>query len=229
MERQRMGRAGALLAALLACAVTPAASRADFTIFMDNPYNGTTPAGVAPWGRVDVTTLGGGVVQIKLTNLLQDSNEFIPDGWFFNLDPAKNSSALTFAFVSGQAADTITQGNNAVEPPGQGGDFDFVFSFETANNPNRFTTGEMSVYNVSGIAGLVAEDFRFFSQNENNSFVSVMKVQGIQTGSGSGEVAGTIVDTTALPAPAGVLLGLAGGASFGGFAGAGWLRRRLRK
>lgn len=218
-----------LLAALAALAWSAGDATADFTIVMDNNYNGTAPSGSPPWGTATFTDVGAGQVRLTMTNLLQSSSEFIPDSWFFNFDPARNASTdLTFTFQSGQAAQSISTGINNSEPPGQGGDFDIAFTFETSNNANRFTSGETSVYLITG-SGITAASFNTLSQNENNAFVSVFKVQGIPPNGGSGEVAGTVGQPPpppVVPAPPSVILAGIGVLGFGGLAR---LRRRFAK
>ncbi len=128
-----------------------------------------------------------------------------------------NSNNLNFAFVSGQAAvDGITTGNNSVEPPGPGGDFDIRFSFENANNADRFTGGETSVYTITA-AGITAESFDFLSQNEANAFLSVITVQGIPQ-AGGGTTSGEVAGFRAIPEPSSFVLAGLGVVGLAGFA-----------
>ncbi|HET6573726.1 MAG TPA: hypothetical protein VFG68_09010 [Fimbriiglobus sp.] len=213
------------LAAVAALAWSAGDATADFTIEMNNSFNGAAPAGSVPWGRASFKDVGAGQVQLTMENLLQSSSEFVP-GWFFNFDPAQNaSSVLTFTFSSGQAAQAVNSGVNTASTPGQGGDFDIEFAFENANNANRFTQGETSVYLITG-SGISAASFNFPSVNEQNAFVSVFKVQGIQTSPGSGEVAGGPAPPSPVPAPPTAILAGLGVLGFGGWAG---LRRRLTR
>lgn len=200
----RRAATGVVFAALASSAILGAApaARADFAADMGMVYNGTAPTGNGPYGRVTVETLAPGTVRLTMANLLDIGPQFVND-WYFNLDPAKNPNDLLVTYVSGQAAQSVIKGVNAVEPPGPGGDFDLQFQFGTANNANRFTANETSVYTITG-NGINAESFRFLSQNESNAYLSAMTVQGIPTrgGTASGEIAGTLrVSQTAVPEP----------------------------
>lgn len=200
----------------IALCLSAGSARADFLVTYDNVYNGATPSGTSPFARATFQTISIGTVRLTLENLLPAGGQFI-DEVYFNFNPALNPNILSFAFVSGQAAQTINTGINAVEPPGPGGDFDIQFVFENANNANRFTAGETSTYTITG-AGINAESFLFNSVNEANSLLSVITVQGItQAGGGtiSGDVGGTL---RPVPEPASIVLVGLGALGLGGLA-----------
>ncbi|MDX1962476.1 MAG: hypothetical protein SFX18_04940 [Pirellulales bacterium] len=204
---------------------------ADLLINMSQVYNGATPSGVGAWGTAKFEDVTTGEVLLTMTNLLNSPTEYLA-AWYFNLDPAFKPKNLVFTHVSGQAAKKITNRANNTEPPGQGGDFDISFAYESANNVNRFKMDETSVYKIKA-PGITSSSFKWFSENENNSFVSVIAIRGIPinpycSDTLSGEVAGTIPPASQAPVPE-----LGSMCAWGGIAGmvglVSFLRQRRRR
>jgi hypothetical protein len=85
---------------------SPAAARADLQFDLDIQFsNGDVPAGVAPWLRATVKQLDASNVELTLTNLLQDPDEFVRNWWFNSVvDPA----SITFGAPTGSGASVVS-------------------------------------------------------------------------------------------------------------------------
>jgi hypothetical protein len=222
-------RVGSLMAALAAVALGGAAARADLVIVMNDPYTpaGVQPAGSPPWGTATFKDLGGNKVELTMALNLQGASEFVSN-WYFNFDETLAIGMLSAAYVSGQAAQSVNVGPfNAYNVPGSGR-ADIRFGFTTANNANRFTGTETSVYTFTyfGAGTFNADSFKFLFQpkGENPVFLSAMHVQGL-SGGGSVHVGGHEYvpppPPHTVPEPSSIVL-----AGLGGVALIGLARRR---
>ena len=125
-------------------------------------FSGTDPGGTPPWLTATFDDQGGsGSVNLTMTAANLTGSEFISK-WYFNLNPALNPALLTLSHVSGDTASSISKGVDAFKADGDGY-YDLLFSFPTSDNQNRFGAGESSVYTISGISSLTADDFDFTS------------------------------------------------------------------
>ena len=163
---------------------------------------GAPPAGSAPWLTAELTQSGDDVV-LKLTNKLQAAGEFFSD-IVFNFSNADVSVGdLVFTYNSGQAFESLDK-SGSINGWGPAGKFDLALEYENANNANRFTMGEMSVYTISDVNGdaLNPMDFLFLSDG-NQAKYTAAHVQGL-TGGDSARIAGDPATIIPLPGAAGL-------------------------
>ncbi|RJQ55610.1 MAG: PEP-CTERM sorting domain-containing protein [Nitrospiraceae bacterium] len=191
------------------------------SINLDTEFSGATPpAGTAPWLTAtfdDAGTPGSVMLTMSTANLT--GTEFVST-WSFNLNPALNPVSLNFAYSSGEMFSSLTQGVNCCKADGDGF-FDISFNF----NNGAFTSGETSVFNITGIPTLTALDFDFLSLGSGNSPDGLKTAAHVQSigvdGNDSGWITG---ETTVVPEPGTVFLlgaGLVGLGLYG--------RKRFRK
>lgn len=161
------------------------ATAASVTFELDYTFSGTSPTGPAPWLRATFTDYpGGDAVQLKLESLLDGAGEFLGSkGWYFNLNPTRDPTSLTFTLLSGDGADDILLGRNAYRAGGDGY-FDIELQW-SASGDGRFTAGETALYAISAV-GLTAEDFLARSikklsrgRTAETPYYSAAHVQGI--------------------------------------------------
>jgi hypothetical protein len=129
-----------------------------------NSFSGTPAT-----GNLTATfhTVAPGTVTLQILSNLNGGvhGEFVlpGDGFYFNLNPAKNPAALIFSLTSNvgfsQAA-VLHTGIDAFKPDGDGKmDIELTWSPST----KAFTAGQSQTYTITGISGLVADDFSFLS------------------------------------------------------------------
>jgi len=195
---------------------------------MDTVITGSTPSGTPPWLKVTFANAGTNQVTMTIQNLLQNSSEFAAD-FYFNVDPA--ITGLTITHTGGQAPQSISAySQGAYGNPSFGNDYDVRIDFVTANNTNRFTAGETSVYLLTA-TGLTENSFSFTTPSNNGPQYVASHIQGIAGGL-SGRIGTTGLnggtggnggpDGTPVPEPATL-------AVFGLMAGAGAIGYRLRR
>jgi hypothetical protein len=123
--------------------------------------NGTAPTGATPWGTVNLTDTGKGVL---VTFDVGNNNIGKLSEWYLNYDPTKDVSKLRFTAVNtwdvlAWGADT---GVNAFKADGDG-TYDIRFQFSTVFN--SFSTGDTLSFLVTSKDGadLNPDDFNFVS------------------------------------------------------------------
>lgn len=222
----RLGLASVAL--LLAGAAQSATLTYAFGVSFGDPFDTDTapPDGPGPW-LTAVFDDGGTPGSVTLTMTVA-STVGIADvtGVYFNLNPALNPAALNIAYSSGQTQSGITNSSDCCAADGSGL-YDLLISY--ANN--TFSAGETSIFNITGIPGLVASDFLFYSAppfgQSVGSKLAAAKFQStgsntVQCDSINGPI-GQCSDWIApapIPVPASVWL-------FGSALGLlGWIRRR---
>ncbi|MEW5949182.1 MAG: PEP-CTERM sorting domain-containing protein [Thermodesulfobacteriota bacterium] len=171
--------------ALVSLALSPIPVLAlPLTIGLDTEFSGAqAPSSPStPWLAATFTDHTDGTVVLKMEATNLTGSEFVSD-WYLNLDPNLAVTSLTFTYdtyrSSVQATSFLT-GSNAFKADGDGY-FDIKFSFDTANVSTRFGEDDYSVYVISGIPGLTASSFNFYSApgGGNGSYRSAAHVQGI--------------------------------------------------
>ena len=160
------------------------------TIDLVTEFSGATdPAGTSPWITATFDDSLGGASTVRLTmsanNLV--GTEFI-DAWYFNLATTLDPTQLSFAYISGEVAGVST-GVNAFKADGDGF-FDIIFDYPPPGSP-RFGSGDTSVYDITYISALTAEDFNQGStDNAKGSWDSAAHIQSIGTAGDSGWIGG---------------------------------------
>lgn len=184
------------------------ASAASFNFVLNTEFTG----GAIPSGFPTVVIQDDGTNTVKLTitsNL--SGTEFLSDLYLNYGGSALGSLASTF--VGGQQALSVAFASDGFNGGG-GRNFDIHFAYETANNANRFTGGENSIYTLTG-TNLHAADFNFLSSSSGGKtdYAVSAHIQGIipQNGEDSGFVGSGIVPPIPdpdipLPVPGGIAL-----------------------
>jgi hypothetical protein len=194
-------------------------SAAAFAAVITFDYNfefsgASSPSGPAPWLTATFDDFGGsGTVRVTMSTSGLTGSEFVDGsggtgGWFFNLNPTLDPTALTFTFVSGNDANTILTGTDAFMADGDG-NYDIRFGW-TAPPASRLAAGQTSVYDIT-LAGLVATDFNFLSAPGGGAgaFLSAVHVQGIGPGGTESGWVAPVAQLQPIPEPATLsLLGL---------------------
>jgi PEP-CTERM motif len=203
----------------------PQTASADVIFTINSVITGSAPVGPTPWMTAQFSNAGANTVTMTLSNLLPVGPQFVTD-FFFNVDPA--IAAMTVSNTGGQAPDTIfPYSQGAYGNPAFGNDYDVRLDFENANNPNRFTGGETSVYTLTGV-GLTENSFTFTTPSNAGPQYMSAHVQGIPQGVGSGRIGPNPNDPFGggfgdpVPEPTTLIV-------FGALGGLGLLSRRLRK
>ena len=153
----------------------------------DNEFSsGTPPAGLGPWITATIQTVTPGTVQLTVANSGLIGSEFI-SGLYLNLNTNFNPLNLSISYVSSVGsftipsigAGTIERGTDSFKADGDG-KYDVLFDFSTVSG-STFGAGESITYQISGIAGLTANDFVYLSapNGGHGPFFAAAHVQGI--------------------------------------------------
>jgi hypothetical protein len=176
---------------------TKSSAASGITYQFDNEFSsGTPPTGPAPWITATIQTSTPGTVLLTVANNGLVGSEFL-SGFYLNLNPNFNPLNLSISYISSAgsflipsiASGTIERGIDNFKADGDG-KYDVLFDFSTSNG-STFGAGESVTYQISGISGLTADDFAYFSapNGGNGPFYAAAHVQGIGTaGSLSGWV-----------------------------------------
>jgi hypothetical protein len=208
-----------VIAALGAMGIAPQA-KADLIFELGTTFNGTTPSGSSPWLTADFHTVGsGGQVTLTLTLSpgFQNTGQFISD-FAFNINSSFLPAGVTVGSPTGTSVAHTTD-NGQKTPPGFGAwqGWDFVVSFPTAANQNRFNNG--SVVITLTAPGLTAQDFNYLNSSTANGqpslFVGalVQGIPGLRGTTTSGAIGTVVPEASTVVAGAGafglLLLGMA--------------------
>jgi hypothetical protein len=188
----------------------------DNQIILNNLFGGTSPASTNPaWMDVVFRDVSPGVVSMTVSNLHLTGTENV-DQLYLNLNPAFDPLKLQFTYVSSSGGfdlPSVSEGTNAFKAGGDG-KYDVLFNFTSnSNDKHQFTQGEYFTYDISGIPGLQAADFDYLSLPAGGAgpFYAAAHVQRIGTGSLSGWISGTLVQSLiAVPEPSGIAIILLG-------------------
>lgn len=180
---------GLLFALIGTALLSPAKSNAasGITYQFDNEFSsGTPPAGPAPWITASIQTVTPGTVQLTIANNGLLGSEFV-SGFYLNLNTNFSSLNLSISYVSSAgsflipsvAAGTIERGTDSFKADGDG-KYDVLFDFSTVSG-STFGAGASVTYQISGIAGLTADDFVYLSapNGGHGPFYAAAHVQGI--------------------------------------------------
>jgi len=171
--------------ALLSASKSSAAS--GITYQFDNEFSsGTPPAGPAPWITASIQTISPGTVQLTIANNGLLGSEFV-SGFYLNLNTNFSPLNLSISYVSSSGSflipsvgsGTIERGTDSFKADGDG-KYDVLFDFSTVSG-STFGAGESITYQISGIAGLTADDFVYLSapNGGHGPFYAAAHVQGI--------------------------------------------------
>lgn len=171
--------------ALLSPAKSSAAS--GITYQFDNEFSsGTPPAGPAPWITASIQNVSPGTVQLTIANNGLIGSEFV-SGFYLNLNTNFSPLNLSISYVSSSGSflipsvgsGTIERGTDSFKADGDG-KYDVLFDFSTVSG-STFGAGESVTYQLSGIAGLTADDFVYLSapNGGHGPFYAAAHVQGI--------------------------------------------------
>jgi hypothetical protein len=167
------------LSAILGIGLSYNANAISFTL-NDEFSGGAQPTGSV---RLDITDSATNTVKLEITSLLVGT-EFMSD-LYLNLDPDLNASLLTFGVPTKIGSFNAPSISKVPINADGGGTFDIKFTFSTSGmngGSQRFNNGDTLTYLVSGITGLDAEDFNFFSQDPSGGhgyFKAAAHIQGI--------------------------------------------------
>jgi hypothetical protein len=216
---------GLLMLGWLVTLATQQHASADIIFQLNTVISGDTPKGSPPWLKVTFANNGTDKVKMTVDNFVQDPSQFV-SSLFFNVN-ISDKSKLAVNYVSGQKYDKVDFGKK-----GFGGNtYDILIDYETANNINRFTDGEQSVFEITAPGSGLTENSFSFSGQYMVAHVQGIPLQGGGTGSswigpdgsgggnGNGNGGGT---GTPIPEPTTLAL-------FGLMAGAGAVGYRLRR
>lgn len=136
---------------------------------------------------------------------------------YFNLDPALNPALLSILNTGGQAQSGITNSADCCAADSSG-----LYDLRISYANDTFSAGETSVFSITGIAGLVASDFLFYSapQIGDIKYDSVGSKLAAAKFQSTGDLGLNSDWVAPIPVPASVWL-------FGSAIGLlGWMRRR---
>lgn len=153
----------------------------------DNEFSsGTPPSGPAPWITATIENVTPGTVQLTIANNGLLGSEFV-SGFYLNLNTNFSPLDLSISLVSSSGSfsipslggGTIERGTDSFKADGDG-KYDVLFDFSTAAG-TTFGAGESVTYQISGIAGLTANDFIYLSapNGGHGPFFAAAHVQGI--------------------------------------------------
>jgi hypothetical protein len=156
------------------------------TFDVNTAFSGPLSAGTAPFLRFEFDDeIVPGMVRMTASAPGLHESEWVANV-HLNIDPAFNSSALTFAnfqILSGTMLQPLAfLGNDQFEADG-GGLFDLEFQFAVSGGgfTRRFNRGESFSFDLGGIPGLNANSFNFLSIPPAPNGVQLMSalIQGI--------------------------------------------------
>ncbi|MFV0348721.1 MAG: PEP-CTERM sorting domain-containing protein [Halodesulfovibrio sp.] len=195
-----------LLIFLLTIVITglmPASRAHAFFIEYTETYtdDSSQPFGEFPWLSANFVDYAPGEVLLTLRAVNLSDAEFATS-WFFNFNPLKDVSQLDIRYLEGTAAasvtvdpDLISAGANVTMPIS----IDFATSASSfkakKTTLDRFEAGDYTVFLLSGLNDLTAEDFNTIFSNKGLDYLSVVHIQGIGQGSA------WVKDGTPVPAP----------------------------
>jgi hypothetical protein len=177
-------------------------------------FSGTTaPAGSTPWLNATFDDGGAaGTVTLTLSATNLTGGEFVGD-WYFNLDPALDSSSLLFSAPTkvGSFGDPgIGKATDAYQADGDG-KYDIEFAFAMGGAGVRFGAGESATYTITGISTLTANSFKFLSSpaGGHGPYYTAAHVQGIAIEGGTTSAWVTVPEPSSFVLAVAGILGLA--------------------
>src|SRR2546427_1645679 len=166
---QRMAAAFFLAAAL---APLPAGAASLLYQFGTNVLSGDSPTSTnTPYLKALFEDVAPGTVRLTLSAPNLTNNENVGD-LFFNLNPAKDPTSLSFAnfTVASGSFDfpTVATGEDFKKADGDG-KYDMDFTFKGSDLSTWFSAGDVMVCYISGVPGLTVYDFAYLSTPASTS------------------------------------------------------------
>jgi hypothetical protein len=163
-----------------------------------------SPSGSTPWLTANIENSANGVL-LTISGAGLTGNEFASEV-YFNLEPSFNPGSLTFsetASAGSFSAPTIDHASQDTYKADGDGKYDMRFNFGTASG-TTFTVGDSVTYLISGISGLVANNFAFLSAPAGGSgpFYAAAHIQSLADGSSTWIEPGGGPIPTPVPEPA---------------------------
>jgi len=171
---------GVVAVSILVGNVEEAFGLSSVTYNFDQTLAGTPPSGPTPWLTAAFTDVTPGTVDVTLSALGLTESEMV-NQWFFNLNPALNSSALSFTQTGSSgsfASPAIGVGNDSFKAP-YDGKYDIMFSFSPAAG-SQFSQGDSVTFSITGISGLTASDF-LYQNTPSSGHAPLYAAANIQT------------------------------------------------
>lgn len=173
--------------ALFSLSATKSSAASGIIYQFDNEFSsGTPPSGLAPWITTTIQTVTPGTVLLNISNNGLMGSEFV-SGFYLNLNTNFSPLNLSISYVSSVGsftvpsigAGTIERGIDSFKADGDG-KYDVLFDFSSVSG-NTFGAANSVTYEISGISGLVADDFVYLSapNGGHGPFYAAAHVQGI--------------------------------------------------
>src|SRR5437016_2950350 len=159
MQGQRSTKAKLYIGLVVVGILFSPALRASSIIYdYDEVLSGVPPTGAAPWLTAVFSDNGPSTVQLTLTAPGLLGHEFVSQ-WFFNLIPALDPAKLIFTETASSGSlslPTITAG------AASDATYNILLNFGYSGaGRTGFSGGDSLTYTITGIAGLMAEDFLY--------------------------------------------------------------------
>ena len=190
---------------------------------MDIEYSGgSEPAGAKPWATATFVDNGFNNVTLTMSAANLVGSEFI-SVWLFNFAPDLDADLLSFTSIGipGSVPNSINTGNNAFKAgPDKFYDIEFDFPPPKGNQPDKFTSGETVVYDITYTGNATIDVFSFnfmsVSDKDRDHYYSAAHVQSIEPSGVLNESSGWIGGTpTVVPEPVSSTLFIVGGLALG--------------
>ena len=181
-----------------------------WSVYFDTYFgaSATDPGTPIPWATMTLSDAGAGTVLLAISNSPSLGSTVKLDDLYLNFNPNLGVNSLNFSLYGssgGFAAPTVTTGEDSFMVS-QDGKFDVKLQFSTGGGgASTFGAGEYALFQISGINGLNADDFKFFSSGNGGQSEAIGHLLGLGTGNGSAWILPGDITTVPEPGIAGLL------------------------